>query len=117
MTFSTRQKPAEHVRTTFLCALFAGVEVAFLASVILGSSVVFGQEKVFVQEARTHQQRAGELAWPDDSKTLLKQFGAALSRVPEVVRHQLIKGRTPQMYDFDCDMNIIRNANKEKSFG
>ena len=90
MTLSTRQKPAEHVRTTFLCALFAGVEVAFLASVILGSSVVFGQEKVFVQEARTHQQRAGELAWPDDSKTLLKQFGAALSRVPEVVRHQLL---------------------------
>ena len=85
-----RQKPAEQVRLTVLCALFAGVKVAFLASGILGSSVVFGQEQVFVQGAGTHQQRAGEMVWPDDSKAPPKQFGAALSRVPEVVRHQLI---------------------------
>ena len=85
-----RQKPAEQVRPTVLCALFAGVEVAFLASGILGSSVVFGQEQVFVQGAGTHQHRAGEKIWTDDSKPPPKQFGAALSRVPEVVRHQLI---------------------------
>jgi hypothetical protein len=30
------------------------------------------------------------LAWSNGSKTSLKQFGAELSRVPEVVRHQLI---------------------------
>ena len=85
-----RQKPVEQVRPTVVCALFAGVEVALLASGILGISVVFGQEQVFVQGARTHQYRADQPAWPDDSKTPLKQFGAALSRVPEVVRHQLI---------------------------
>ena len=45
---------------------------------------------MFVQGARTYQHRAGEPAWSDDSKTPPKQFGAALSRVPEVVRHQLI---------------------------
>ena len=85
-----RQKPAAQVCPAVLYTLFAGVEVAFLASGIQGSSVVFGQEQVFVQGARTHQHRADEPAWPDDSKTPLKQFGAALSRVPEVVRHQLI---------------------------
>jgi hypothetical protein len=71
-------------------ALFAGTEVAFLASGVLGSQPVFGEEQAFVQGSRSHHQRPGELAWSNGSKTSLKQFGAELSRVPEVVRHQLI---------------------------
>lgn len=90
MTLSTRQKPVEHVPATVLCVLLIGAEVAFLVSGIIGSAPVFGEEQVFVQGARSHHQRAGELAGPDNSKISLKQFGAELSRVPEVVRHQLI---------------------------
>ncbi len=71
-------------------ALFAGTEVAFLASGVLGSQPVFGEEQAFVQGSRSHHQRSGELAGSNGSKTSLKQFGAELSRVPEVVRHQLI---------------------------
>ena len=71
-------------------ALFAGTEVAFLASGVLGSQLVFGEEQAFVQGSRSHHQRSGELAGSNGSKTSLKQFGAELSRVPEVVRHQLI---------------------------
>jgi hypothetical protein len=71
-------------------ALFAGTEVAFLASGVLGSQPVFGEEQAFVQGSRSHHQRPGELAGSNGSKTSLKQFGAELSRVPEVVRHQLI---------------------------
>ena len=90
MTLSTRQKPVEHVPATVLCALLIGAGVAFLVSGIIGSAPVFGEEQVFAQGSRSHHQRAGELAGPDNSKISLKQFGAELSRVPEVVRHQLI---------------------------
>ena len=90
MTLSTRQKPVEHVPATVLCVLLIGFEVAFLVSGILGSAPAFGEEQVFVQGARSHHQRAAELAGTDNSKISLKQFGVELSRVPEVVRHQLI---------------------------
>ena len=78
------------MRAIVFYALFAGTEVAFLASGVLGSQPVFGEEQAFVQGSRSHHQRSGELAGSNGSKTSLKQFGAELSRVPEVVRHQLI---------------------------
>ncbi len=88
--FSLRQKPVEHIHTIALYALFAGTELAFLASGVLGSRPVFGEQQAFVQEFRSHYQRPGESAGANDSKTSLEKFGAELSRVPEVVRHQLI---------------------------
>ena len=87
---SSRQKPVEQIHAIVFYALFAGTEVAFLASGVLGSQPAFEEGQAFVQGSRTHHQRPGELAASNDSKTSLKQFGAELSRVPEVVRHQLI---------------------------
>ena len=90
MIFSSRQKSVEQIHSIIFYALFAGVEVAFLASGVLGSQPPFEEGQAFVQGSHTHHQRPGELAGSNDSKTSLKQFGAELSRVPEVVRHQLI---------------------------
>ncbi len=90
MVFSSRQKPVDQIHAIIFYTLFAGTEVAFLAFGVVGRRPVFGEEQAFVQGSRSHHQRPGELAGSNDSKKSLKQFGAELSRVPEVVRHQLI---------------------------
>tara|TARA_Y100000385_G_scaffold255299_1_gene280802 strand:- start:2221 stop:3195 length:975 start_codon:yes stop_codon:yes gene_type:complete len=88
--FSSRRKPGEKVRTVVLCALFTGVETAFLACGALGNTPSFGEDQVPVQGHRSYHQRPGVPVEPVDQKTLLEPFGAELSRVPEVVRHQLV---------------------------
>ena len=90
MIFRSRREPVDRIHAIVFYALFAGTEVVFLASGVVGSQPVFGEEQAFVQGFRSHHQHHGELAGSYDSKKSLKQFGAELSRVPEVVRHQLI---------------------------
>ena len=60
--FRSRQKPVDQIHAIVFYALFAGTEVVFLASGVVGSRPVFGEEQVFVQGSHSHQQRPSELA-------------------------------------------------------
>ena len=73
-----------------LYAFLALAKVAVLATGVFGDFKVLGEEQRTLQYLRPYGERHAEVGKPVGQSISLKQFGAELSRVSEVVRHQLV---------------------------
>jgi hypothetical protein len=71
-------------------AFLALAKVAVLATGVFGDSKVLGEEQRTLQPLPPYDERYAEVGKPVGQSISLKQFGAELSRVSEVVRHQLV---------------------------
>ena len=71
-------------------AFLALAKVAVLATGVCGDSKVLGEEQRTRQRLSPYDERHAEVGKPVGQSISLKQFGAELSRVSEVVRHQLV---------------------------
>ena len=71
-------------------AFLALAKVAVLAIGVFGDSTVLGEEQRTLQRLPPYDERHAEVGKPVGQSISLKQFGAELSRVSEVVRHQLV---------------------------
>ena len=71
-------------------AFLALAKVAVLATGVFGDSKVLGEEQRPIQRLPPYDERHAEVGKPVGQSISLKHFGAELSRVSEVVRHQLV---------------------------